>query len=141
VAASAARYGGDSLARAEDERALARARAVSEFRALLVDGPVIVLQDEQMIRSFNPNNLVPLGESGTVYPTGRFQAAWGVLTVEKGGALVAPGNREVRIPVPSAIDSTASVIEGDGWRLELKPGWRLQPGPRPGDFTATRPAP
>lgn len=25
--------------------------------------------------------------------------------------------------------------------LELKPGWRLRPGPRPGDFTATRLAP
>jgi len=138
VAASAARYGGDSLARVEDERAAARARAVAEFRSLLVVGPVIILQAEQMFRSFNPNNLVPLGSSGTVYPTGTFQADWGVLTVERGGALVAPGNRDVRVPVPPAIDSTSAVIDGDGWRLELKPGWRLRPGPRAGDFTATR---
>jgi hypothetical protein len=141
VAASAPRYGGDSLARAEDERAVERARAVAEFHSLLVDGPVIVLQAEDLIRSFNPNNLVPLGSSGTVYPTGTFHAAWGVLTVQEGGALVASGNREVRVPVPSTIDSTATVIEGNGWRLELKPGWRLEPGPRPGDFTATRVAP
>ena len=138
VAVSAARYGGDSLARVEDERAVARARAVAEYRSLLVEGPVIVLQDEQMIRSFDPNNLVPLGSNGTVYPTGTFHAAWGALSVEKGGALVAPGNREVRIPVPSPIDLTATVIEGVGWRLELNPGWQLRPGSRPGDFTATQ---
>jgi len=138
VAESASRYGGDSLARAENERAAARARTLAEYRTLLVVGPVIILQADQMYRSFNPNNLIPLGSSGTVYPTGAFQADWGVLQVEKGGALVAPGNREVRVPVPPAIDSTAAVIQGGGWRLELKSGWRLRAGPRPGDFTATR---
>ncbi len=138
VAASAARYGGDSLAREEDERAVTRAAAVAEFRSVLVDGPVIVLQADQLVRSFNPNNLVPLGSSGTVYPTGTFQADWGVLTVDRGGALVAPGNREVRVSVPAAIDAAAAVVAGAGWRLELAPGWRLRPGPRSGDFTATR---
>ena len=137
VAANAPRYGGDSLAQAENARAEARASVVAEFRALLVDGPVIILRAENMMRSFNPNNLVALGADGTVYPTGTFQADWGVLTVEQGGALVAPGNREVRVPVPPGIDSAAAVISGSGWRLELKPGWRLAPGPRRGDFTAT----
>ncbi|MGD0484528.1 MAG: hypothetical protein ABSB58_07720 [Gemmatimonadales bacterium] len=141
VAASAVRYGGDSLARAEDDRAASRARALAAYRALLVDGPVLVLRADELFRSFDPNNLVPLGASGTVYPNGTFQAVWGVLTVERGGALVAPGNREVRVPVPPATDSTAAALQGDGWRLELRPGWRLRPGPRPGDLTATRLAP
>ena len=141
VAASAPRYGGDSLAQVENARAEVRADAVARFRALLVDGPVIILRAEQMMRSFNPNNLVALGASGTVYPTGTFQADWGVLTVEQGGALVLPGNREVRVPVPAAMDPLSAVIAGSGWRLELKPGWRLTPGPRPGDFTATPVAP
>ena len=141
VAQRAARYGGDSLARVEDERAVARARAVATYRALLVEGSVIILQADDMMRSFNPNNLVPLGANGTVYPTGTFQAPWGVLTVEAGGALVAPGNREVRVAVPARLDSTMTVFEGDGWKLELKPGWRLRPGPRPGDFAATPAAP
>jgi hypothetical protein len=138
VAASAPRYGGDSLARLEDARAETRAKAVAEFRALLVDGPVIVLGAEQMMRSFNPNNLVALGANGTVYPTGTFQAEWGVLTVEQGGALVPPGNREVRVGVPAGMDPASSIITGSGWRLELKPGWNLRPGPRSGDFAATR---
>ena len=141
VAASALRYSGDALARAEDERAATRARATADYRARLVEGPVIVLSADQLFRSFNPNNLVPLGANGTVYPNGTFQAEWGVLTVEHGGALVAPGNRVVRVPVPPATDSTATTTQGDGWRLELHGGWRLRPGPRPGDFTAIHQAP
>jgi len=141
VAAGAPRYGGDSLAQAEDARAEQRARIVAEYRARLVDGSVIILRADQMMRSFNPNNLVALGADGTVYPTGTFQAAWGVLTVEQGGALVPPGNRQVRVAVPAGMDPAATSIAGDGWRLELKPGWRLQPGPRPGDFTAASAAP
>jgi len=141
VAASAGRYGGDSLALAEDVRAAGRARAVAEFRARLVDGPVIVLRADQMFRSFNPNALVPLGSNGTVYPTGTFQADWGVLTVEQGGALVALDNREVRVPAPAAIDTSATVVQGSSWRLELRPGWRLLSGLRPGDYNATRAVP
>ncbi len=135
---AAARYGGKALAREEDSRAAARARAVAEYRAQLVDGPVIILRAEEMFRSFNPNNLVPLGSEGTVYPTGTFRAEWGVLTVEQGGALVSPDNREVRVPVPTGMDATATAIEGPGWRLELAEGWQLHPGPRPGDFTAAK---
>jgi len=138
VAASAVRYGGDSLARAEDERVASRARTLADFRARLVDGPVIILGADQLFRSFNPNTLVPLGASGTVYPTGTFQADWGVLTVDRGGALVTPGDREVRVPTPASVDSAATIVQGDGWRLELRTGWRLRAGPRPGDFTATR---
>ncbi len=138
VETAAARYGGEALAREEDERAEARARAVAKYRTQLVEGPVIILRADEMFRSFNPNNLIPLGSDGTVYPTGTFRADWGVLTVERGGALVAPDNREVRIPVPAGMNATATVIEGPGWRLALAEGWQLHPGPRPGDFTAAK---
>jgi len=138
VAAAAARYGGGDLAAAEDQRAATRARSVAAYRARLVAGPVIVLRADQMFRSFDPNALVPLGENGTVYPTGTFRADWGALTVDSAGALVAPDNREVRVPAPPAVDTAAAVVAGNGWRLELRPGWRLRPGPRQGDFAATQ---
>jgi hypothetical protein len=141
VAERAPRYGGDSLAAAEDQRAAARASELAEFRRRLVVGPVIILRAERLFRSFNPSNLVPLGADGTVYPTGTFHAEWGTLTVEQGGALVAPGNREVRVSAPQGTDSTATIVTGNGWRLELRPGWRLRPGTRQGDFTAERVAP
>ena len=31
--------------------------------------------------------------------------------------------------------TTGSSIQGDGWTLLLKPGWKLVPGSRPGDLT------
>ncbi len=141
VAAAAVRYDGEGLAAFETERATTRARVAGDYRARLIDGPVIVLMADGMSRSFNPNNLFPLGGAGTVYPTGEFEAVWGVLSVNHGGALVAPGNREVRVPASSTVDSAATLIEGDGWRLQLKTGWRLRPGPRSGDFRATKVSP
>lgn len=138
VAATAVRYGGEILAEFETERANTRTRFAGDYRARLIAGPVIVLAADGLSRSFDPNNLFPLGEAGTVYPTGAFEADWGALAVDHGGALVAPSNREVRVPAPPAVDSAATTIEGNGWRLELKAGWRLRPGPRPGDFTARK---
>jgi hypothetical protein len=138
VAARAAAYGGDELAREEDERAAGRARMVADYRARLVEGPVVVLAADELYRSFNPNTLVPLGAHGTVYPTGRFTADWGLLSVDEGGALLAPGNREVRVPAPETLDTAAAAVDGPGWRLQLRSGWRLRSGQRAGDFTVER---
>jgi hypothetical protein len=30
--------------------------------------------------------------------------------------------------------SAGSSLKGDGWTLELKPGWKIVPGARKGDF-------
>jgi hypothetical protein len=136
VAARAGTYDGEALAKSEDERAVARAERLAGYRAALVTGPVVVLVADQMMRSFDPNTLIPLGDEGTVYPTGQFEAPWGTLTVERGGALVT--NQEVRVPAPAVIDTLTSMLTADGYRLELKPGWRLGAGPRRGDWMVRR---
>lgn len=141
VSRRAARYGGAALARAEDERAAVRDRVAAGYRATLVDGPVIILPADGLMRSFDPNTLIPLGDAGTVYPTGSFEAAWGRLTVEQGGALVPLSNREVRVPASAAADSVNSVVATPGYRLELTPGWRLRPGPRRGDWVVDQAMP
>ncbi|MFN0180071.1 MAG: hypothetical protein ACKVZ0_14820 [Gemmatimonadales bacterium] len=136
AAARAPSYGGDALAKIEDERASARAERLAGYRATLVTGPVVALVSDQMMRSFDPNTLIPLGDEGTVYPTGQFEAPWGTLSVERGGALVT--NQSVRVPAPAAVDTLVSVLTTDGYRLELKPGWRLGAGPRLGDWIVRR---
>jgi hypothetical protein len=138
VAQRATRYQGEILAREEDDRARVRAERVAGYRASLVEGPVIVLGGGSLMRSFNPNNLFPLGPDGTVYPTGAFTSDWGTLQVDSGAALVRVETAEVRIAAPPDLDPSSTTVTGAGWKLELAPGWKLEPGPRPGDFTAVK---
>lgn len=129
---AAARYDATSLAVEEDNRAGERARALADYRARLVDGPVLSLRQSGLQRAFNPNELVAMGPEGTVYPTGNFGADWGTLDVESGGVLVSPDFSLARLAAPK--DPAGSVIQGDGWELKLNAGWRLVAGEREGDL-------
>jgi len=132
---AARHYEMDALAQEEDARAATRAEALADYRARLIEGPVLSLRQPGLQRAFNPNTLVAMGGDGTVYPTGSFGAEWGSLEVESGGALVAPDFTLLRLPAPR--DTAGPVITGDGWTLKLSPGWTLAAGVRPGDWVAT----
>lgn len=136
AAARARAYDGERLAQEEDARESERQQRLAELRARLVAGPVLVLRQNQLMRAFNPNTLIPLSPEGTVYPTGSFSAEWGSMDVTAGGALVAGDYRTVRVRVPT--DTAARPLRGEGWTLELAPGWHLAPGSRTGDLTVSR---
>jgi hypothetical protein len=131
---SAARYGGAALLAAERERERVRAERAAAYRARLVDGPVLRLPLEDVKFSFDPNEVVPLGSHGTVYPTIRAAGAWGVLTATR-GALIAADWRTMTVAAPEAGDPS----KGDGWTLALEPGWRVVAGPTPGSYTLAAP--
>ena len=133
---AARRYEMEALAQEEDVRAATRAKALADYRARLIEGPVLSLRQPGLERAFNPNTLVAMGGDGTVYPTGSFGAEWGSLEVESGGALVATDFTLLRLAAPR--DTSGSVIHGEGWTLKLAAGWTLSPGERPGDLTAVR---
>lgn len=136
--AAAARYDGDALAQAEDARAAERQRVLADYRARLIEGPVVRLSQERLMRAFDPNTLIPFGAEGTIYPTGSFSAAWGTLEVEKGGALAAADYSLLRLQAP-AVMPAGSTVKGDGWTLELAPGWSLRSGERRGDLIVVPP--
>ncbi len=87
--ARTARYGGEAIRQAEDERERRRQERLAGYRRRLVDGPVLAIRLQAPRVQFNPNNLQPLAEHGTVYPTLRIADAWGILTVT-GDALLDP---------------------------------------------------
>jgi hypothetical protein len=124
-------YDGDKLHAAEAAREAARQRRLAQYRSRLVDGPVLIIPLRKMNVQFNPNNLEPLGELGTVYPTMRVTDLWGILAVS-GGALLSPQWREIRVPAPR--DPRARPLQGDGWTLTPQEGWVLVPGERAGDY-------
>lgn len=133
------RHGGLAIRYEEEQRGRRLSIAREQYTARLVTGPVLLLDGApDLFRSFNPNTLLPLGEHGTVYPTGTFTASWGKLTVTDHGALLSPSNLRVRVGLSREIDSSMRRVEGNGWVLELEDGWQPVPAERRGDWTVRR---
>jgi hypothetical protein len=135
----AARYDGGRVIAEETARADRRARRVVELRRRFIEGPTLMLPAASAFRySFDPNAAEALDDVGTVYESLRVSDEWGVLTVSEGGALLRQeGTRVVGVLVP-APGSTEAPIAGDGWRLELEPGWRVVRGERAGTWRVER---
>ncbi len=132
-------YDGDALRAAETDRENSREKQMAEYRARLVDGPTLLVPLSGEVRySFDPNNLLPLGDLGTIYPTLRVTDEWGVLTVSNGALLVRQDGRVARVYVSAPANPQARPLQGDGWTLELKPGWKLETGTRAGDYLLTK---
>jgi hypothetical protein len=127
----ATQYDGAKLRATETERETRRQQIVVGYRARFIDGPVFTLQFRHMHVQFDPRNLQPLGDAGTVYPNLRISDDWGILDA-KNGALMKPDWSAVIVGAPAA--SIGSSLAGDGWTLELKPGWKIIRGIREGDF-------
>lgn len=125
-------YGGVELAAAEDERERNRQEQEKIYRARLVDGPVVVIPLRKMNMQFDPRNLVPLAGHGTVYPSIRIVDAWGILEVKERGALMSADFSKITIPEPHATQDEK--LQGEGWTLELSPGWALRPTERDGSY-------
>jgi len=97
----------------------------------LVAGAVLELPISKMSMQMNPGTLVPLEPLGTVYPDIRIVDAWGILTVTK-GALIKSDFSRIYVSAPS--NSSISLIQGDGWTLELNAGWTITNGERKGNY-------
>jgi hypothetical protein len=132
IAARESRYAGPALRAGEQARADRKQAVIAGYRRRLVDGPTLRIALRHMNLQFDPRNQQPLGEAGTVYPTLRITDDWGILTVS-GGALLAPDWMSVTVAAPK--DGATS---GEGWTLELKSGWKLAPGVRPGSYAVTQ---
>jgi hypothetical protein len=86
---------------------------------------------------YDPTALIAFDQRNLIYPSGSFGAPWGRLQVDSNAVLVANDFSIIRVSVrPGAVQVGASgTIRGDGWQLQLNPGWRLDADPqRPGSF-------
>ena len=128
-------YDGATLRSAEVEREKKRQQTLAANRARFVDGPILVIPLHHVNIQFNPQTLQPLEKLGTVYPTMRISADWGVLEVSN-GALLKPDWSAVSVVAPTIMGTT---LKGDGWTLELKPNWKLVAAGRNGDFALAGP--
>jgi hypothetical protein len=135
--AAVSRYEGAEIVTIETQQDQRRKQHITEARKKFFDGPVLILSLTQDLNySYDPNNVVGIDASNTVYPTMRLVDAWGVLTVSNGAWLerdTTGGLVRARVPAPT--DLSARALKGDGWSLELKDGWEVVPGERRGDVT------
>jgi hypothetical protein len=136
AAERAAKYDGATLHAVEVDRDAKRQQLLALNRAKFVSGPVLTLKFRKMNVQFDPRNLQPLGDAGTVYPTIRVSDEWGVIE-GKNGVLMKPDWSALVVAAPSL--TAGSSVSGDGWTLELQPGWKIVPDARPGDFVLSPP--
>lgn len=136
--ARAKKYQADRLRAVEVQRDRARQKQLAEYRARFVDGPALVLPLRDMKMQLDPHGVIPLDESGTVYPTLQISDRWGTLTASR-GAFINTKMTELRVVAPT--DPNSRPLKGDGWELDVKAGWRPEPGPRKGDYTLSRTKP
>jgi hypothetical protein len=126
----AARYQASQLLAKEQKREKTRKERLAKAQAKFIDGPVLTLPLESMQYSFDYRELLPLESHGTVYPTLQLTDVWGTITV-KNGALMSSDLKSLRVAAPSSAEGP---LTGDGWKLTLKPGWKLAPGERTGSY-------
>ncbi|NIF06232.1 hypothetical protein F3J23_12360 [Chryseobacterium sp. Tr-659] len=117
------RYNGKEIVREETEREEKTKRLIAEYKLKFIDQPHFELKFEKMNVSFDPRNIIPIEDKGTVYPNIRVTDKWGILTVEN-GALMSPNWDKITISGP--IKTDGKKISGDGWVLELTDGYAVE---------------
>ncbi len=128
-------YNGKQVVLEETKRAEAKRKLISEYKDRFVEQPHLELYFEKMSVSFDPRNMMPLEDKGTVYPTIRVTDNWGVLNAEK-GALMSPDWKKISLTLPT--DSKGSKITGDGWTLELNEPYTLSKDSSSGNFILSK---
>jgi len=106
----------------EQKREEERLNKIAAYRQKFLENPVLKIAFQNMNMSFDPRNITPLEPSGTIYPTIKITDNWGILTVEN-GALIDPNWSRISVTPPQKQE--ASLIEGDGWKLDLQEGWEI----------------
>ncbi len=112
-----------AIEKEESKREEERLIKTANFKKKFIESPTLKLNFKNRNISFDPTNMSPLENYGTVYPTMRATDDWGILTVEK-GALIDINWGFVIVSKPTEI--TDSIIKGDGWVLELKKEWEIK---------------
>ncbi|MCS4164547.1 hypothetical protein HS960_06810 [Sphingobacterium paramultivorum] len=123
VKAITAEYNGKQIFTEEQLRAEKIKKQIALYRSLFVDQPHMTIKFEKMNVSFDPRNILPITDLGTVYPTIRIADNWGILDV-KSGALMAPNWDKITVSRPTKIEGQR--IEGEGWVMQLKDQYTVQ---------------
>lgn len=116
-------YNGTEISSEENLREQKRLIIKQGYMDQLVNNSHLEIQFENMNISFDPMNLVPFYNFGTVYPNIRVTDNWGILTVTM-GALINANWTKISVSQPTDISKHKMV--GKGWSLEINHGYIVQ---------------
>lgn len=128
-------YDGKRIRAEETTREVIRQQQIEKYRKEFVDRPHLEIMFEKMHVAFDPANVIPLDDKGSVYPTIRVTDNWGILDVEN-GALMSPRWDRITLSAPTKIDGAN--VSGDGWTLELSGEYSLVRDPSSGNYYMAR---
>lgn len=106
----------------ERRREEKRVDRLDELYKTFTTSTVFTIHFHNMNISFNPNNVMPLENLGTYYPTLKINDDWGVLSVNQGAVISASWDKAT---VTKPLIITDTLIQGKGWKLQLDENWVL----------------
>lgn len=117
------RYNGIQILKEEQVRENKIKKQIIEYQSKFIEQPHLEINFEKMNVSFDPRNILPIADKGTVYPNIRVTDNWGILEV-KNGALMSPDWSKISVSIPTKTEEQK--VEGDGWTLLLKDRYTIK---------------
>lgn len=131
----ATNYDGEELIALETKRDLLYQERATKYLSQLVEKEIFIIPlGDKVSYSFNPNNLFVLENIGTVYPTMEVIDEWGILEVFDGALVFQENGKLTKLHITKPVDPVSKTLQGNGWKLDLKAGWKIVPAERNGDF-------
>jgi len=118
-----AKYNYSEIEREESEREVIKEGQLAEFRRKYLGADALTLPLEEMNINFNPSNLVPLDDKGTVYPNCKVIAVFGELETTN-GAMISSDWKYVTVAAPMEINGEK--VKGDGWEIKLNENYIVE---------------
>ncbi|MEY8760559.1 hypothetical protein [Chryseobacterium tongliaoense] len=115
-------YNGELIIQEEQSREEKIKIKIAEYKSKFIEQPHFEIGFEKMNISFDPRNILPIEDKGTVYPNMRVTDNWGILEVNN-GALMFPDWSKMSISIPTKIND--QLIEGNGWSLQLNKNYAV----------------
>lgn len=128
----AEQYNGKIIFDEESAKEEKTKKLILEYKNKFIEQPHFEIGFKKKNVLFNPSNLMPIEDKGTLYPTMQAIDVWGTLIV-KNGALMSPDqDYKVTITVPLKIEGNE--LSGDGWTLKLNDGYIVIKDEKSGNY-------
>ncbi|KUY25681.1 hypothetical protein [Elizabethkingia ursingii] len=116
-------YNGAAIFSEEKVRDEKIKKLIAEYKSKFIEQPHLEIKFEKMNVSFDPRNMIPVEDKGTVYPQIRVTDNWGILEVTK-GALISPNWDKISVSSPVKISD--ELIEGEGWTIKINKAYTVR---------------